>query len=175
MITFVQLQFDQGRSARHENASIVSDNAVISNGTFGAQRRQGAPQLSSKPYEEMWSIYNKMAAQKASYMITTPIQNVHVDDNFNYEEWKPPVFDGFTPENITENIRKLEELLDHERRKYMYRVRNDNQFYIQKLQRSNYTFSSYYNNFTFDQIDKLIYFTFDIMKQEWKINNTERH
>ena len=106
----------------------------------------------------MWSIYNKMAAQKASYMITTPIQNVHVDDNFNYEEWKPPVFDGFTPENITENIRKLEELLDHERRKYMYRVRNDNQFYIQKLQRSNYTFSSYYNNFTFDQIDKLIYF-----------------
>ena len=91
----------------------------------------------------MWSIYNKMAAQKASYMITTPIQNVHVDDNFNYEEWKPPVFDGFTPENITENIRKLEELLDHERRKYMYRVRNDNQFYIHKLQRSNYTFSSY--------------------------------
>ena len=36
-------------------------------------------------------------------------------------------------------------------------------------------FSSYYNNFTFDQIDKLIYFTFDIMKQEWKIKNTERH
>ena len=38
---------------------------------------------------------------------------------------------------------------------------------IQNLQRSNYTFSSYYNNFTFNQIDKLIYFTFDIMKQEY--------
>jgi hypothetical protein len=103
--------------------------------------------------------------------ITTPIQNVHVNNNFNYAEWKPPVFEGFTPENI----RKIEELLQNERRKYMCRVRNDNQYYIQKLQLANYMFSSYYNNFTFDKIDKLIYFTFDIIKQEWKIKNTERH
>lgn len=88
-----------------------------------------------------------------------------------FSRQKIPDFEGFTPENII----KIETILNDERNKYMSRVRKDNDFYIQKLKIANYTYSDSYYTFTFNQIDKLIYFIFDDMKKEWKIKYTERH
>jgi len=90
-----------------------------------------------------------------------------INNNSNCAE--SVIFDDFTPENIT----KIEAILNHERTRYYSRLRKNNQFYIQKLKLSNYSYNN--NIYTFKQIHKLIYITFDDIKQEWKIKNTERH
>jgi hypothetical protein len=84
------------------------------------------------------------------------------------------VFDGFSAENITENVKKIETMLNNARENWNSRIYKDNQFYIEKLKLSNYTY--YSNNvYTFRGINKHVIFTFDNIKKEWKIQNSELH
>lgn len=83
----------------------------------------------------------------------------------------PPIFNDFTPENLL----KFEAVLNEARITHPTTVHydKDNQFYIEKLKASNYTYNNHM--YMFRQVSKLIYVLFDDIKQEWKIINTERH
>jgi hypothetical protein len=75
----------------------------------------------------------------------------------------------FSPENMT----KFEEMLNNERDKYTSRIFHENQYYIEILKCSKYTYNDH--TFTFTQINKMIYFTYKDINQEWKIRNRGRH
>jgi hypothetical protein len=76
---------------------------------------------------------------------------------------------NLTPENMT----NFEEMINNERAKYTSRVHNHTHFYVEFLTRSNFR----YNNHTYSSqnVNKMIYFTFDDIKKEWKIRSTGRH
>ena len=75
-----------------------------------------------------------------------------------------------TPENMI----NFEEFLNNERKKYNSRLHKDNQFYIDFLSRTTFTRNNGHF-FSSSNVNKMIYFTFDDIKKEWRIRGTGRH
>lgn len=87
------------------------------------------------------------------------------------DELKPKVCLHLTPVLI----QQLEEMLDIERQKVTSQLHESNQFYIEFVKRSNYTYNDISRIFTYKKVNKMLGFLFDDKKQEWRVQLSGRH
>lgn len=105
----------------------------------------------------------------------TTVDKIEGDNEFKkrfaevgYTPKEIPIFDGFKPDKVDANVKKIEAMLNRERIKYGSKLYRENNYYIQMILTA---YSLYQNDvFYFENINKLFTVTYNRVTDEWKMS-----